>query len=106
MRPANWLFTLLHLIASVQQSFTPTSKTLRMHESAIRRRRLSIRHAQVGSTTTNSAVPAGIVADEAGTSKRMIEANYKALATEGEAKQWTGYASCAVGFPGVQDLHK
>lgn len=30
----------------------------------------------------------GIVADEAGTSKRMIDANYKELATKKEAKRW------------------
>ena len=32
--------------------------------------------------------PSGIVADEAGTSKRMIEANYKELATKKEGKCW------------------
>src|ERR1039458_8502689 len=46
MRRDNWPFTLLHSIASVKQSFTPTPNTPRMHESAIRRRRPSIRHAQ------------------------------------------------------------
>lgn len=33
-------------------------------------------------------ISSGIVADEAGTSKRMIEANYKELATKSEAKRW------------------
>jgi integrase len=33
-------------------------------------------------------VPSAIVAAEAGTSVRMIESNYKELATKGEAKQW------------------
>jgi hypothetical protein len=45
LRRDNWPCALLHSIASVQQSFTPTPNTPRMHESAIRRRRLSIRPA-------------------------------------------------------------
>lgn len=37
----------------------------------------------------------GIVADEAGTSKRMVESNYKALATQQEAQDWFSIAPSA-----------